>query len=73
MAFAHDFVEASVVIEHDGSVRVMREIDRTVDIESVYNAMYNEIKDEYSVTSLAKYHALTKFYEWATRKGGLFV
>lgn len=67
--FRNEMIDASVVIGHDGSVRVMREFDRTVDIESVYNSMYNEIKGEYSVTSLAKYHALTKFYEWATRKG----
>lgn len=42
--FTHDFVEASVVIGHDGSARTIRGIDHRVNIEKLYKALYNNIK-----------------------------
>ena len=68
-AFAHDFVAASVVIGHDGSVRILRDFDKRVDVEKAYQAMYNQIIKEYSIKSLAKIHALTQFYRVAEREG----
>lgn len=68
-AFTHDFVAASVVIGHDGSVRMMREFDRTADVEKIYKKIYNDCKEEYPIRSLAQEHALTRFYEWNKRKG----
>ena len=66
--FAHDFIAASVVIGHDGSVRIMREIDHGVSIEKAYRKLYNEIKRKYPLKSLAEKITLDKLYEL-----GLFV
>lgn len=68
-AFVHDFVAASVVIGHDGSVRILRDFDKRVDVEKAYQAMYNQIIKEYSIKSLAKIHALTQLYRVAEREG----
>lgn len=68
-AFTHDFIAASVVIGHDGGVRILRDFDRRVDVEKAYQAMYNQIIKEYSIKSLAKIHALTQFYRVAEREG----
>lgn len=67
--FAHDFIAASVVIGHDGSVRTMGGFDRTVDVEKIYKKIYNDCKEKYPIRSLAQEHALTRFYEWNKRKG----
>lgn len=62
-AFVHEFIEASVVVGHDGSVRVMRNFDRRVDIEKVYQTLYNSIKNEIPLKSLAENRALDKLYD----------
>lgn len=62
-AFAHDFIAASVVIGHDGSVRTIRGIDHSINVEKIYAGLYNEIKGRYPLKSYAEHKALDKLYE----------
>ena len=66
--FANDFIAASVVIGHDGSVRTMRGIDHSINVEKIYAGLYNAIKGKYPLKSYAEHKALDKLYEL-----GLFV
>lgn len=66
--FANDFIAASVVIGHDGSVRTMRGIDHSINVEKIYAGLYNTIKGKYPLKSYAEHKALDKLYEL-----GLFV
>ncbi len=66
--FKHEMIEASVVIGHDGSARMMREFDRRVDVELLYKKLYNKFKQEYPVKSMAEKITLDKMYD-----SGVFV
>lgn len=68
--FNHDMIDAGVVVGHDGSVRIIRDFDRRVDIESLYRDMYNEAKEIYPLKSKAEEYALTKLYKWGKKEGG---
>ena len=62
-AFAHDFVAASVVIGHDGTVRILRDLDRSINVELLYKKLYNKLKQEYPVKSMAEKITLDKIYD----------
>lgn len=68
--FNHDMIDAGVVVGHDGSVRIIHDFDRRVDIESLYRDMYNEAKEIYPLKDMAKMKALTSFYEYVKKNGG---
>ncbi len=66
--FRHEMIDASVVVGHDGSVRVMREFNRKINIESLYKRMYNDIKKDYPLKSMAENMTLDEIY-----RAGVFV
>lgn len=43
-AFKQENVKASIVVGHDGSVNIISNINRKIDIEKIYNRYYNEYK-----------------------------
>lgn len=45
----------------------MQGIVKTITVER--GKLYNNIKDEYPIKSLAQERALTRLYEWNKRKG----
>lgn len=68
--FKNDMIAASVVIGHDGSVRIIHDFDRSIDIESLYRNLYNDAKEIYPLKSKAEEYALTKLYKWGNKEGG---
>lgn len=61
--FANDFIAASVVIGHDGTVRILRDFNRRVNVEKAYEKLYNEVKKKYPLKSLAEKITLDKIYD----------
>lgn len=61
--FKHEMIDASVVIGHDGSIKIMHSFKRNGNIEEFYQSLYNEAKRKYPLKSYAEHIALDKLYE----------
>lgn len=62
-AFETTNVEMSLAIGHDGSVHCIYDINRKVDIEKIYNAVYNTIVEKFGNKDLAKIKATDALYK----------
>lgn len=56
-------IDAGVVVGHDGSVRIIHDFDRRVDIDEVYKNLYNQAKDIYPLKSVAEEKTLSEIYK----------
>lgn len=62
-AWRNDKVKASVVVGHDGSVHVLSDFNRKIDIEKMYNESYTKFISENVFKPLAIIKATDELYE----------
>ena len=61
--FDNDDVESSVAVGHDGSVHVIYDPDRSVNIEKMWRNVYNQYVNEIKDKKLAEHMALNYLYD----------
>ena len=61
--FVNDDIEASIAVGHNGMVHIVSNPDRTIDIEKLYESLYNEYKEIYANSELARIYALDDLYD----------
>ena len=61
--FVNDDIEASIAVGHNGMVHIVSNPDRTIDIEKLYESLYNEYKEIYANSEIAKIYALDDLYD----------
>lgn len=67
-AYKQNNVIMSIVAGHDGSLHYIYDINRHVDIESIYNDWYNYYKKNNTPAGLAKIKATDRLYEMGVFK-----
>ena len=60
--FMNDDLDATIAVGHNGSIYIVSNPNRTVDIEKLYEMFYNEYKEIYANSELAKVYALDDLY-----------
>ena len=58
----NDDLDATIAVGHNGSIYIVSNPNRTVDIEKLYEMFYNEYKEIYANSELAKVYALDDLY-----------
>ena len=61
--FVNDDIEASIAVGHNGMVHIVSNPDRTIDIEKLYESLYNEYKEIYANSELSRIYALDDLYD----------
>lgn len=61
--FVNDDIEASIAVGHNGMVHIVSNPDRTIDIEKLYESLYNEYKEIYANSEIARIYALDDLYD----------
>ena len=61
--FANDEIEASIAVGHNGIVHIVSNPNRKIDIEKLYESLYNEYKEIYANSELARIYALDDLYD----------
>jgi SPP1 gp7 family putative phage head morphogenesis protein len=61
--FVNADIEASIAVGHNGMVHIVSNPDRTIDIEKLYESLYNEYKEIYANSEIAKIYALDDLYD----------
>lgn len=61
--FVNSDVEASIAVGHNGVVHIVSNPDRTIDIEKLYESLYNEYKEIYANSELSRIYALDDLYD----------
>ena len=61
--FVNDDIEASIAVGHIGMVHFVSNPDRTIDIEKLYESLYNEYKEIYANSEIARIYALDDLYD----------
>lgn len=61
--FVNDEVEASIAVGHNGIVHIVSNPNRKIDIEKLYESLYNEYKEIYANSELARIYALDDLYD----------
>lgn len=62
-AFATKNTDVSVAVGHNGSVHCIYDINRKIDIDKIYNLVYNSILEEYGNKDLATIKATDALYK----------
>ena len=60
--FANDDIEVSIAVGHNGMVHIVSNPDRIIDIEKLYESLYNEYKVIYTNSDIARIYALDDLY-----------
>lgn len=60
--FKYDFLDGEISIGHDGSIYYAHSAKKEFDIDTYYDSVYNEFKEEYG-SMLAKLYATDVLYE----------
>lgn len=60
--FVNDDIEATIAVGHDGTVHMASVPNRTIDIEKLYESLYNEYKEIYANSELSRVYALDDLY-----------
>lgn len=61
--FVNDDIKATIAVGHNGMVHIVSNPDRTLDIEKLYESLYNEYKEIYANSELARIYALDDLYD----------
>ena len=59
----HLQIEASIAVGHNGIVHIVSNPNRKIDIEKLYESLYNEYKEIYANSELARIYALDDLYD----------
>lgn len=61
--FVNDEIEASIAVGHNGIVHIVSNPNRKIDIEKLYESLYNEYKEIYANSELSRIYALDDLYD----------
>lgn len=62
-AFSTENVEMSVAVGHNGAVHCIYGINREIDIDKIYQTVYNDVVEKFKNKDLAKLKATDALYE----------
>ena len=61
--FVNDDIEASIAVGHNGIVHIVSNPDRTIEIEKLYESLYNKYKEIYANSEISRIYALDDLYD----------
>ncbi len=61
--FVNDDIDTSIAVGHNGVVHIASNPNRTIDIEKLYESLYNKYKEIYANSELARLYALDDLYD----------
>lgn len=61
--FVNDDIEASIAVGHNGIVHIVSNHDRTIEIEKLYESLYNKYKEIYANSEISRIYALDDLYD----------
>ena len=64
--FMSDDVEASVAVGHNGTIHIASNPNRAIDIEKIYESLYDKHKEMYADSKIARTMALNELYKLGT-------
>lgn len=67
--FVNDDIEASIAVGHNGIVHIVSNPDRTIEIEKLYESLYNKYEEIYANSEISRIYALydLKIFDYESR------